>query len=265
MLDCGLTMKILLFLLFSAFCCWAQPPETLLLSIAPSAAASSFTDPSDYSPHFWWQAGALCTNNAGTVCVDDDEVKYIGDKSGNNNIIVANGSVGGVYSNSVKNGCAAIWMASSAALMTNAAFTQGTFSQPFTIFAVFRATASGGYTFALDGSTDANRVTFYKSSGDLLKSDAGTALGSLAVVDGTWYVATMRVNGNTSTNSFNATKSGGAMGAGVLTGLSFGSTYANTMQWNDSIGEIIGYHEFMTDAKVADVEGWLKTRWAITY
>jgi len=239
---------------------WAQPPETLLLSIAPaSAAGSSFTDPSDYSPIFWYQTDTGMT-------VDSEHITAYADHSPNGNDLVQGGASAPHFTNAVQNGLRAIDAATGGSLVRQT-LTQGTVSQPMTIYFVAAYSQVAAYEFLMDSYASANRVAVLAGTSLANKLDlyAGTDQLTTAAVGVGWHYFTVIVNGASSKIRVDGVEqmSGLNVGANALAGIRFGSSYSDANQWKSFIGDVVGYDSVHDATKLANVEGWLKSRWGL--
>ncbi len=245
--------------------CGAVTSSVVTLTVTNGVDAG-FTDPTSYPLMISWHvANYAVTNQADVPVVANDDIKSIGDKSGNQNVLTGPPSPSFVWKASVQNGLPAIEATGHESYLERATLAQGTVAQPITVYFVASYTTGGGYKVGFS-SYRAGTTAFLGSDTDKVALECPDLIASSSSISSGWHVFTIVFDGATTcayvdgvTYINNITAGAGSMvGLGII-----GYQPATSIHWSDYFGECIIYGAHHDATQRANVESWLMDEWGL--
>jgi hypothetical protein len=141
-----------------------------------------------------------------------------------------------------------------------------TYTQPITVFIVFKIN-DNRTQFLFDGpSSGVNRLaTYYNAGAGQLLMFAGDNFLAYNGLPSTFKILTGQYNGGTSKSYINNSlvNQAGSPQTTPMDGLTLGSTYFNTSVLNGAIKEFIIYNSILTIGQITNVNNYLNSKYII--
>jgi hypothetical protein len=143
--------------------------------------------------------------------------------------------------------------------------TLKTVKQPFHVFMVAEADATGSVQYLLDRHpSGTNRVEFNYNASSNISLAAGTAMVG-GTPDTNPHVIHLFLNGSSSeTNIDSVNEVTGTTGTNSFDLMTLGSTYADTAHWDGAVAEVIVVEGSLTTQQISETEQYLANKWGIT-
>jgi hypothetical protein len=238
--------------------CGSITSSVATLTVTNGTGGGSF-NPSNRAPMIWFSADYAVTNSSGVVAANNDPVQFMGDKSGNANVI-NDPNFTYTFKTAQQNGLPAIDTGANGGSLSRSVFQQGTISQPFTLYVAAKHTTSASYKALFTCFSGGNEF-FGIDDASHGTAFAPTGLTSASTVSAGWHVFAYVVDGASSLIRVDGSQiAAGDVGSSTLVGMRVGNRSDNDLRWNSQIGEIIMVTGHDNSTQLSDMEGYL-ARW----